>query len=184
MLSKHLQKLQASRDDVSLLIVGESFWNTLDSKKFSTRMKNATFGLAKKLFLKKQDDEKDYNPLALVEELNLKDKTFIDNDFVPNEEVHKYFQVSDSIMLFYLTATPSGIESIAYNFNMPMLATNVGHFPETVKDGFNGYLAEPENIDSMAEAMLKSIEKPIDRKNVAATSKDMSWINYANEILR
>jgi glycosyltransferase involved in cell wall biosynthesis len=181
---KAFAKVADLRDDVSLLIVGESFWNTLDSKKFSTRVKNATFGLAKKIFLKKQDDERDYNPLALVDELQLKEKTFIDNDFVPNEEVHKYFQVSDSIMLFYLTATPSGIESIAYNFNMPMLATNVGHFPETVKDGFNGYLAEPENIDSMAEAMIKSIEKPIDRQHVAATSKDMSWINYANEILR
>ena len=181
---KAFSNIAEQRDDVSLLVVGESFWNTLDSKKLSTRIKNATFGLAKKLFLKKQDDEKDYNPLALTEELNLTDKVFVDNEFVPNEEVHKYFQVSDGIMLFYLTATPSGIESIAYNFNMPMLATNVGHFPETVKDGYNGYIAEPDNIDSMAEAMLKSIEKPIDRNNVASTSKDMSWANYAKEILR
>jgi glycosyltransferase involved in cell wall biosynthesis len=177
-------KVVRQRDDVSLLIVGESFWNTLDSRKLSTRIKNATFGVAKKIFLKKQDNERDYNPLALVEELNISDKVFIDNDFVPNEEVHKYFQASDSIMLFYLTATPSGIESIAYNFNMPMLATSVGHFPETVKDGFNGYLAAPDNIESMAKAMIKSIEKPIDRNNVAATSKDLSWTNYANEILR
>jgi len=181
---KAFAKVAEQRDDVSLLIVGESFWNTLDTKKFSTRVKNATFGLAKKLFLKKQDDERDYNPLALIGELNLEDKTSVDNDFVPNEEVHKYFQVSDSIMLFYLTATPSGIESIAYNFNMPMLATNVGHFPETVKDGYNGYLAQPDNIDSMAEAMIKSIEKPINREHVAATSKDMSWENYAKEVLR
>lgn len=181
---KAFAKVAEQRDDVSLLIVGESFWNTLDAKKFSTRVKNATFGLAKKLFLKKQDDERDYNPLALIGELNLEDKTYVDNDFVPNEEVHKYFQVSDSIMLFYLTATPSGIESIAYNFKMPMLATNVGHFPETVKDGYNGYLAQPDNIDSMAEAIIKSIEKPINREHVAATSKDMSWENYAKEVLR
>jgi len=106
------------------------------------------------------------------------------NDFVPNEEVPFYFQVSDNIMLYYLTATPSGVESIGYNFNMPMLATRVGHFPETVKDGFNGYLAEPDDINSMAEQMIRAIEQPIDRKNVAATSKDMSWDNYAREILR
>ena len=177
-------KVAGQRKDVSLLIVGESFWNTLDSKKLSTRIKNATFGLAKKIFLKKQDDEKDYDPLALIDELKVSDKTFVNNDFVPNEEVHKYFQVSDAIMLFYLTATPSGIESIAYNFNMPMLTTNVGHFPETIKDGYNGYLAIPDNTDSMAEIMIKSIESPIDRQHVAETSKDMSWANYANEILR
>lgn len=172
------------RDDVSLLIVGESFWNTLDSNKLSTKIKNATFGLAKSIFLKKQDDERNYNPLALIEELGLQNQTFIDNEFVPNEAVGKYFQVSDSIMLFYSYATPSGVESIGYNFDMPMLATNVGHFPETVVDGFNGYIAENEDIVSMGKAMIKSIEKPINRENVAETSKEMSWENYAKEILR
>ncbi|PIQ29308.1 MAG: hypothetical protein COW63_13835 [Bacteroidetes bacterium CG18_big_fil_WC_8_21_14_2_50_41_14] len=177
-------KVAEQRNDVSLLIVGESFWNTLDTRKFSTRVKNATFGLAKKIFLKQQDNEQDYNPLALLDELNLRDKVFVRNDFVPNEEVPYYFQVSDSIMLYYLTATPSGVESIGYNFNMPMLATKVGHFPETVKDGYNGYLAESNDLDSMALQMMRSIEHPIDRQNVAATSRDMSWHNYAMEILR
>ncbi len=181
---KAFNLVSKQREDVSLLIVGESFWNTLDNKKLSTKIKNSVFGLAKSVFLKKQDDERDYNPLALVEELNLGDKVYIDNEFVPNEEVAKYFQVSDAIMLFYSYATPSGVESIGYNFNMPMLATKVGHFPETVKDGYNGYLAEPEDIVSMGKAMLKSIEKPINRENVAETSSKMSWKNYANEILR
>jgi glycosyltransferase involved in cell wall biosynthesis len=176
--------LSNERDDVSLIICGESFWNTLDKKKLSTRIKNATFGLAKKLFLRNQDNEQDYNPLALIEDYQIDDLVFLNNEFVPNEEVPKYFQVSDTIMLYYLTATPSGVESIGYNFNMPMLATNVGHFPETVIDGYNGYMAEANDIDSMVKAMNQSIENPIDRKNVAATSKDMSWNNYANEILR
>ncbi len=177
-------KLAEERDDVSLMIVGEAFWNTLDKKKLSTKLKNATFGMAKKMFLKKQDDENNYNPLALIDKLGIGNKVYQFIEFVPDEDVHKYFQVSDYIMLFYLTATPSGIESIGYNFRMPMLATRVGHFTETVKDGYNGYLAEPENIDSMTEVMRKAIEKPIDREHVATTSKDMSWDNYAKEILR
>jgi glycosyltransferase involved in cell wall biosynthesis len=176
-------KLAEKRDDVSLLIVGESFWSTLDAKKFSTRFKNATFGVAKKLFLRKQDDEREYRPLELIEELNLRENVALVNDFVPNEDVHKYFQVSDAIMLYYLTATPSGVESIAYNFQIPMLATRVGHFPETVKDGYNGYLAEPGDIDSMAEAMNRAIETPIPRKNIEETSRSMSWENYAISIL-
>ena len=64
-----------------------------------------------------------------------------------------------------------------------MLATRVGHFPETIKDGYNGYLAEPEDIDSMADAMIRSIEYPIPRKNVEETSRNMSWENYAKAIL-
>jgi glycosyltransferase involved in cell wall biosynthesis len=66
---------------------------------------------------------------------------------------------------------------------MPILATRVGHFPETVKDGYNGYLAEPGDLDSMAEVMIKAIEQPIARENVSETSREMSWLNYAKAIL-
>ncbi len=172
-------KVLEHRQDVSLLIVGESFWNTLDNKKFVTKVKNAMFSAAKSIFLKKSDDERQYNPLALINELGIEAHTTVVNQFVPNEEVHKYFQVSDAILTYYLTATPSGVESLAYNFHMPVLATRVGHFPETVKVGYNGYLAEPENIQSMADQMLTFLEHPIDRKNVAATADQMSWENYA-----
>jgi len=181
---KAFAKAAENRDDFSLLIVGESFWQTLDAKKLSTKIKNAVFSIAKSLFLKKQDDERYYRPLEMIDELNIRDKVAVVNDFVPNEDVHKYFQVSDYILLFYLTATPSGVESMAYNFKLPMLATAVGHFPETVKDGYNGYLAEAGNIDAMADAMIKAVDQPIPGKNVEETSKDMSWKNYALAITK
>lgn len=176
-------KVAQQRDDVSLLICGESFWNTLDSNKFSTKLKNFLFGAAKKLFVKQQDNEKDYNPLGLIEKYNLQDSTMVVNEFIPNEDVNKYFQVADCGVLFYEYATPSGVESLNYNFKLPILATAVGHFPETIKDGFNGYLAKPEDVNSMAEAMLKFLENPIDRNNVVLSAKDMSWENYAKAIL-
>lgn len=175
--------LAQERDDVSLLIAGESFWETLDSKKFTTRLKRIIFGALKSMFLNKESDEKNYKPLELIKKFNLEDRVFLMNDFIPNEEVHKYFMVSDAILLFYETATPSGVESIAYNYHMPILATCVGHFPDTVKDGYNGYLAAPNDIQSMASAMKKAIEKPIARENVAETSRKMSWDNYARSIL-
>jgi len=175
--------VRKQRNDVSLLIVGESFWNTLPKNSFSAKLKSFLFGIAKSIFLKKSDDEQNYNPLQLIETLGLQDFVFVNNKFVANEEVPKYFQVSDSIVLYYLTATPSGVESLSYNFNLPVLATKVGHFPETIVDGYNGYLAEDRNIQSMAEVMLKSIEKPIERQNVAHSAEKLSWENYAKAIL-
>jgi glycosyltransferase involved in cell wall biosynthesis len=175
--------VRKKRQDVSLLIVGESFWNTLPSNSLGAKIKSMLFGLAKKVFLKKTDDERQYNPLALIESKGLQPFTFVNNAFVPNEEVHRYFQVSDAILLYYLTATPSGVESLSYNFKLPVLATKVGHFPETIVDGFNGYLAEDQDIQSMAEVMLKSIEKPIPRENIKKSSAKLSWENYAKAIL-
>jgi glycosyltransferase involved in cell wall biosynthesis len=176
--------LRQQRDDISLLVVGELFWNTLDSRKLATRIKRALFGLAKKLFLSRKDDEQYYRPLDLVGKYGLEEDVRAITEFVPNEDVHKYFQASDAITLFYLTATPSGVESMAYNFGLPILATRVGHFPETVKDGFNGYLAEPDNPASMAGVMLRSIEVPIPTENVYRASAEMSWDNYASSIHR
>lgn len=180
---KAFAKANQKRDDISLLIVGESFWQTLDNTKFITKIKNAIFGFTKSLFLNKKDNEKDYHPLELIDKYHLRDSVTIINKFVPNEDVHKYFQVSDCIILYYLTATPSGVESISYNFHLPILATKVGHFPDTVKHGFNGYLAEADDIESMAETMLHYINNPLPIENVKKISLHMSWSNYAKAIL-
>jgi glycosyltransferase involved in cell wall biosynthesis len=177
-------QLRQERNDVSFLICGESFWQTLDNKKAGTKIKKLLFGIAKKLILSKNDDEQNYRPLELIEELGMQKECVVVNRFIPNEEVSKYFQVSDCVVLYYLTATPSGIESLSYNFSLPLLATKVGHFPETIKDGYNGYLAEANDIASMTEQMRKSISHPIDRKNVEEATKEMSWENYAKAILK
>lgn len=177
------QKVASQRDDVSFLICGEEFWATLDTSKFSTKLKRGLFGIAQKLLLKNKESEQDYRPLALVDELNLSDSIVVKNEFIANEDVNKYFQVADCSILYYLTATPSGVESLTYNFELPILATNVGHFPETIKDGFNGYLAEAENIDSMAEQMLKFLNNPLSKVDVKASAANMSWDNYVAAIL-
>ncbi len=180
---KAFQKVTEKRDDVSFLICGEEFWATLDTSKFSTKIKRGLFGIAQKLFLKNKESEQDYRPLKLVEDLKLQDSIIVKNEFIPNEDVHKYFQVSDCSVLYYLTATPSGVESLTYNFELPILATSVGHFPETIIDGFNGYLAEPENIESMSQQMLKFLDQPLPKGNVKKSASKMSWDNYVTAIL-
>ncbi len=174
--------LQKQRNDVSLLVVGESFWHTLDQNKLSTRIKSALFKTAKSIFLKNSDNEQNYRPLELIDQYQLHDTVKVFNEFVPNEDVHKYFQLSDAIVLYYLTATPSGVESISYNFKLPVLATKVGHFPETIIHGYNGYLAEDRDVNSMAAEMNHMIEQPIDRNHVAETASKLSWENYAKAI--
>ena len=180
---KAFKKVADQRDDVSFLICGESFWQTLDTDKWSTRIKTALFGLAKSVFLSKKEDEKEYRPLELISELDLENCTMVVNEFVPNEDVHKYFQAADAVVLYYEYATPSGIESLSYNFKKPLLATRVGHFPETIEDGFNGYLANPGDVTDMANQMLRYLDNPLPPENIALKTKDMSWDNYAAAIM-
>jgi len=151
--------------------------------KTTIQIKNIVFNALKKIFLGNKESEKDYNPLALIKQYHLEDNVFLVNDFIPNEDVAKYFQTADCGILFYEYATPSGVESINYNFKLPILATNVGHFPETIQDGFNGYLAQPNNIKDMCRVMELSITNPINRNNVSEKAKNMSWENYAKAII-
>ena len=175
-------KVCQQRNDVSFLICGESFWHTLDNTKWSTRVKQFLFGLAKKVVLQKSDDEREYAPLERIKELGIEKQCVVFNRFIGNEELPVFFQVSDAAVLFYRTATPSGIESLSYNFKLPILASRVGHFPETIEDGFNGYLADAGDTDDMARIMLRFLEQPIDRNNVVKATENMSWANFASAI--
>lgn len=178
------EKLARERDDVSLLVVGESFWKTLDETKFSVRLKKSVFKLARKILSKGGEDETNYNPLGTIAEKGLSDKVVVVNDFVPNEEVFRYFQVSDAILLFYEYATPSGVESMAYNFSKPILASRVGHFPETITDGENGYLANDGDVEDMAKVMKRFLEKPVPEENMKQMALRFSWEIYARAISR
>jgi glycosyltransferase involved in cell wall biosynthesis len=171
------------RNDVSFLICGELFWNTLDSKNLTTKIKKGLFALAKKIVLKNTDNEENYNPLHLIEERHLEDSTMVVSQFIPNEDVHKYFQVADAGILFYSRATPSGIESLSYNFDLPILTSNAGHFPETIREGENGYMISDYTVEDMANTMLKFLDQPIPRENVAHFKNNLSWQRYAAAVL-
>jgi len=174
-------ELTKSRDDVSLLIVGESSWQAPRDRK-RDRLKRLFSRQLRAQFVSRREDELHYRPLELIDQLGIRDCVTVINEFVPNEDVHKYFQVSDAIVLFYETATASGVESIAYNFKIPIVATRVGHFPETVQEGETGYLATVDDVTSMCEAMLNIIEQPITNENLEMIAKRMSWDHYARAV--
>jgi glycosyltransferase involved in cell wall biosynthesis len=71
-------------------------------------------------------------------------------EYIPNEEVGKYFTATDLVVLPYESATQSGIVQVAYGFSKPCLVTNVGGLPEVVLDGKTGYIVPPKDPDAIA----------------------------------
>ena len=135
------------------------------------------------MFIKSSGNEDEYNPLELIQSLKLQNQVVVVNKFIPNEEVHKYFQVADAVVNFYEYATPSGVESIAYNFNKPILATRVGHFANAIVDGENGYLANAADIGDMARVMELFLNNPVAEENVKHFADKLSWREYGRIIL-
>ena len=105
------------------------------------------------------DDPKDYTNLIL--KLGITDKVILINQFVPNEEVAKYYQVSDVVILPYRSATQSGILNVSYGFFKPVIVTDVGGLAEFVDEGKTGFVVKPNS----PEAIVEGVEKYINSKN-------------------
>ena len=87
-----------------------------------------------------------------IERLGLADDVILHDWFVPDEQVPLYFSAADALVLPYRTATQSGVTQIAYNYDLPMIATDVGGLGEIVIDGRTGIVCDP-NVDSIATAL-------------------------------
>jgi glycosyltransferase involved in cell wall biosynthesis len=72
---------------------------------------------------------------------------------IPNEEIPIYFLSSHYLVLPYLDVTQSGPLLIAYNYNIPAIASCLEGFKEYIEDKKTGYLFETENVDSLKEVM-------------------------------
>src|SRR5258708_40326127 len=80
---------------------------------------------------------------------------FIISNYVPNEELGKYFAVSDVVVLPYVTATQSAALQTAYAFDKPVISTPVGGLKDVMKDGVTGYIADPESADDLTKKVKK-----------------------------
>ena len=93
-----------------------------------------------------------------IEELNLNDRVNIVNEFVPNEEVGKYFSVSDVVVLPYKSGTQSGVLNIAYGFHKPVVVTRVGSLQDDVEEDKSGIVVEPNNKNELVNGINRFFE--------------------------
>ncbi len=122
-----------------------------------------------------------------IRRLGIESMVTVRSDYVPNEEVKYYFSAADAVVLPYLSATQSGIAQIAYNFDLPVIATDVGGLAEIVRDGETGLVVPPNDAPALAAAILKyctSVDRTQLRRNVREEKKKFSWEHLVAAIER
>ena len=90
-----------------------------------------------------------------IRELGLNGNVTLHPEYVSNSDVRTYFSAADVVVLPYLSATQSGIAQIAYNFNKPVIATDVGGLGEVVLNGKTGFLVPPNDAAALADAIQR-----------------------------
>jgi D-inositol-3-phosphate glycosyltransferase len=129
------------------------------------------------------DDETKYR--EQVTRLGLADRVTIVSDYVPNDKVREYFSAADAVVLPYLSATQSGIAQIAYNFDLPVIATDVGGLAEVVRHEVTGLIAPPDNPEALAATIQRYMTENLAdryRPAVHAEKSRYTWENLVAAI--
>lgn len=100
-----------------------------------------------------EEDKKFYTDM--VKQCKIENYVKIYDGYIPDREVEKFFAACDLVVLPYISATQSGIVQIAFGFEKPVVVTNVGGLPDVVEDGKTGYVVEPGNSKTLADAINK-----------------------------
>lgn len=128
------------------------------------------------------DDKDEY--MSIIKDGNVEDIIDVYDGYIPDNDVEKYFAACDTVVLPYVSATQSGIVQIAYGFNKPVIATNVGGLPDVVTDGVTGYLTEAENPEAISDAVIKLFNGNIEEigHNVFLENYRFSWERMVENI--
>lgn len=127
-------------------------------------------------------DSKPY--FDIIKENDISDMVIMENEFIPNTGVYKYFCASDLVVQPYKDATQSGVTQVAYHFDKPMVVSNVGALPEMVPHDIAGYVVNPDK-NEIAESILDYFANKREKEfvdNVKIEKKKYSWDNMISAI--
>lgn len=78
---------------------------------------------------------------------------------VRDDEIPNVFATSHYMMFPYKAVTQSGPLRIAYGYNVPVIASDLDGFKESVEENITGLLFKSENINSLVDVMRNAIER-------------------------
>ena len=107
--------------------------------------------------------------------------------YIKDSEVTDYFSAADIAVLPYRSATQSGISSVSYHFEVPMIVTDVGGLKETIGDRGTGIVAPDSRPDTIAEEIIRYFNDPSLKagfiENIRKEKERLSWKSFAGGLL-
>lgn len=124
---------------------------------------------------------------GIIDSLPNRENIYLNTEYIPDYEVTVYFSAADVCVLPYRSATQSGISSISYHFETPLITTDVGGLKELIGDAGTGLLARNPDPESVAETILKYFSSSDLRNslisNIKAEKQKLSWETFCGKVL-
>lgn len=107
--------------------------------------------------------------------------------YIKDSEVSDYFSAADVAVLPYRSATQSGISSISYHFEVPMIVTDTGGLKETIGEKGTGLVAPEISADAVKAEILKYFDNPQIKenciRNIEKVKKELSWETFCSGLI-
>lgn len=78
---------------------------------------------------------------------------------INNDEIADMFNQYHYLVLPYTAVSQSGILKIAFNYNVPIIASDLDGFKSEIENGVNGYLFETNNVLALENVLKKAISE-------------------------
>lgn len=122
----------------------------------------------------------------IIESLAGKDRIFMNLKYIKDSEVKDYFSAADLAVLPYRSATQSGISSVAYHFEIPMIVTDTGGLKETIGDRGTGIVADECTPECIRKEILRYFSDPRIKESciesIRSEKERLSWKTFAEKL--
>jgi glycosyltransferase involved in cell wall biosynthesis len=81
----------------------------------------------------------------------LKEHIIENIEYIPDADVELYFKSADVLVLPYKHIFQSGVAFLAYNFGLPIVATDVGSLSEEIVEAKTGFICRPDDPEDLAD---------------------------------
>ena len=92
-----------------------------------------------------------------------------------HESIPRYMAACDGLVLPSLSEGEPNVVLEALSCGRPVAASRVGGVPQMITPGRNGFMAEPADPASLAEALKQMLEREWDPAEIASTVSHRSW---------
>lgn len=123
-----------------------------------------------------------------IDESGVKERIKLFPQYIKDSDVKKYFSAADVTVLPYRSATQSGISSVSYHFEVPMIVTDVGGLKETIGDKGTGIVAEEVTPDCIKKEIERYFADSSIKEDCIRHIRDekirLSWKTFADGLIK
>ncbi|NHN37600.1 glycosyltransferase [Pseudomaricurvus alcaniphilus] len=129
-----------------------------------------------------------YNSESIRQLTSGVDDCTVVSDFIPDDQLQLHFNATDFVVLPYLNVLTSGSVLNALSFSRPVIAPCMGVLPETIVNGKNGWLYDPEDNDALYNTMRACLSKEILEQretlfqNAKASVEHLTWKDFSRNL--